>query len=210
MNALLEHRFPWVEGRIGAVGTPTEVMTVENSGSIDTGTAAMAREPGPDVDALDLQAASLGAYGALLKRVSDKPLTFRFAWRDVTFQALVSGRDDGLRLSIEADMADVPYSIEDIEARKDMLAVIDATGDDRLGRICVVQGHKIVLENEFELPENGGNTINSIIATLTIMVLRATPYLEAVSDYIKDVGLASPESERVFQAEQRQGRPGGK
>ncbi len=193
--------FPWVEGRIGAVGTADGGMTVENSGSIDTGTTAMAREPGPDVDALDLQAASLGAYGALLKRVSDKPLTFRFAWRDVTFRALVSGRDDGLRLSIEADMADVPYSVEDIETRKDMLAVIDATGDDRLGRICVVQGHKIVLENEFELPENSGNTINSIIATLTIMVLRATPYLEAVGGYIKDVGRASPDSERVFQAE---------
>lgn len=195
---------------MGAAGTSDGGVTVENSGTIDTGTAARAREPGPDMDALDLQTASLGAYGALLKRVSDKPLTFRFTWRDVTFRALVSGRDDGLRLSIETDMADVPYSVEDIETRKDMLAVIDATGDDRLGRICVVQGHKIVLENEFELPENAGNTINSIITTLTIMVLRATPYLEAVSDYIKDVGAASPESERVFQAEKRQDRPAGK
>ena len=190
------------------MGTLDGGTTVENSETIDTGCGAMVPEPGPDPDmeSLDLKAASLGAYGALLKRVSDKPLTFRFAWREVSFRALVSGRDDGLRLSIETDMASVPYTVEDHDTRKEMLAVIDATGDDRVGRICVVQGQKIVLESEFDLPENTGNTISSIITTLTILVLRATPYLQAVSDYVKESGAQSPESERTYQAEKRRGR----
>ncbi len=153
-----------------------------------------------DGDSLNLSSASLGAYGALLKRAGDKPITFRFSWKGIGFRALVSGRGHGLRLAIEADMARVPYTVENPEKRKDMLAVIDATGDDRVGRICVIQGHTIVLENAFTLPDNDGNTVSSIIATLTIMVIRASPYLQAVGDYLKEAE-SSPSETRTYHAE---------
>lgn len=179
-----------------------EVGTLDGGASLQDASVHYSGATGTDGDPLGLVSASLGAYGALLKRAGDKPITFRFSWKGIGFRALVSGRDHGLRLAIEADMAPVPYTVENPEGRKDMLAVIDATGDDRVGRICVVQGHTIVLENAFTLPDNDHNTISSIIATLTIMVIRASPYLQALSDYLKEAGYP-PSEARGYQAEKQ-------
>ena len=153
---------------------------------------------------IDLGPASLGAYGELLKRASAQPLAFRFDWRGVDFQGLVSGRDDGLRMTLETTVAEFPYTAENLSAREEMLAVIDATCNPNLGRIRVVQGHKIILENEFELPDDVGTTINGIVVTLTIMVLRATPYLQALSECIKERGGERQKPGEIFSAEKDQ------
>jgi hypothetical protein len=150
---------------------------------------------------IDLTPASLGAYGELLKRANAQPLAFRFEWRGVDFQGLVSGRDDGLRMSIETSLAALPYTSESPAAREELLAVIDTLCDPNIGRIRVVQGHKIILENEFELPDNIGTTINSIVVTLTIMVLRATPYLQALGEYIDERTGRQPKPGETFSAE---------
>ncbi len=100
----------------------------------------------------DIETAALGAYGELLRRVVHAPLSFKFSLRNIDFSGSFEGRDDGIRLVLDSNLANVPYTGEDAAGRHNLLPVVDASRDERVGKLRVIDGPKIVLKSEIEFP----------------------------------------------------------
>lgn len=130
----------------------------------------------------DIETAALGAYGELLRRVVHAPLSFKFSWRNIDFSGSFEGRDDGIRLVLDSNLANVPYTGEDAAGRHNLLAVVDASRDERAGKLRVIDGRKIVLKSEIEIPTDPVGTVDSIVATLTVPVLRVAPFLDLLAE----------------------------
>ena len=126
---------------------------------------------------------SIDAYGDLLRRAMDAPLTFSFAWHGRDFKGIFEAIDGGMRLSLRSDLATVPFSAEDAAARGDLLAVVDSWDGNTDGTLKVVQGQRIVLENEIPLPRTPDGTISSVVTNLALLVLYAAPYLDLIAEY---------------------------
>lgn len=133
-------------------------------------------------DGLNVDAVAPNAYSELQRRVADSPLRFSFTWRETEFRATVEAGEDGLRLTLQNDLAPLPYSAEDKSRRGNLLAIVDTRDGDSAGKLRVVRGRDIVLEAGIELPQECGNTVNNIISTLTILVLRAAPHLDLLAE----------------------------
>ena len=129
-----------------------------------------------------LKIAAAGAYDELLRRVAASPQSFNFDWRGVKFMARLDGHDGGLRLTLHSDLTALPYSAENAGERKELLAVVDAIGTDRESKFRVVCGQKIVIEDSIDLTQTVGSTVNSIVTSLTILVLRLAPYLDLLAE----------------------------
>ncbi len=126
---------------------------------------------------IDIEAAVGGAYGALARRADKTPLVFGFAWRGVDFHCRIEASQGRLRLALASDIASLPFSVEDPEARKSALAVVEAASHDD-GGIRVVHGHKVVLESRMEIADRRIDTVNGLVSLLTVLVLRTAPYLD--------------------------------
>lgn len=135
---------------------------------------------------LDIGTAALGAHGALLRRVINDPLSFTFTWRDIDFKGSFEGREDCLRMIVRCDLASLPYSVEDAVVRDNLLAVVDASGDEPAGKLWVIDGQQIVLRREIEIPMDPVSTVDSIVSALTVLVLRAAPYLDLLAERAVD------------------------
>ncbi len=150
-------------------------------------TGAQSAPAGDPVDAgrlsgFDIETAALGAYGELLRRVVHAPLSFTFSWRNIDFTGSFEGRDDGIRLVLDSNLANIPYTGEDAATRHNLLAVVDASRDERAGKLRVIDGRKIVFKSEIEMPTDPVGTVDSIVATLTVLVLRVAPYLDLLAE----------------------------
>lgn len=132
---------------------------------------------GPTTDAI-----APDAYHELQRRVADSPLHFSFTWRETEFRATVKAGEGGLRLTLQNDLAPLPYSVEDKSRRNNLLAVVDTHHGDSAAKLRVVRGRDVVLEGGIELPRESGNTVNDIVSTLTILVLRAAPHLDLLAE----------------------------
>ena len=143
--------------------------------------ATTASGGGNGVDLVGL--CSIDAYGDLLRRAMDAPLTFCFTWHDRDFKGTFEAIDGGMRLSLQSDLATVPYSAEDPAARGDLLAVVDSWDGHSDGTLKVVQGQRIVLENEIPMPRTPDGTISSVVTNLALLVLYAAPYLDLIAEY---------------------------
>ena len=129
-----------------------------------------------------IEAASTGAYGALRRQLIAAPLNFAFDWHGIEFTGRFSARDEGVRLTLRGNLASLPYSAEDANARSSLLGIVDAFNDETEGTLKVVRGQKIIIEKTIELPRSTGDTANDIVANLTVLVLRAAPYLDLLAD----------------------------
>ena len=121
-------------------------------------------------------------YLELMRRMVAEPRRFTFKWRGVDFSARLDGYNGGLRLTLHSDLAALPYSAEDAGERANLLAVVDAHGTGREGRFRVVCGQKIVIEDAIDLTQTIDSTANSIITSLTILVLRLAPFLDLLAE----------------------------
>ncbi len=129
-----------------------------------------------------IEAALAGAYGALRQRLLDSPLKFAFNWHGIEFTGRFSALDEGVRLTLHSDLAALPYSAEDAGARSGLLGVFDVFNDETVGTLKVVSGQKIIIEKSIDLPQSTGDAASDIVANLTILVLRAAPYLDLFAD----------------------------
>ncbi len=145
------------------------------------GTGPAAAPDGHNGDS-PLGLASDGAYIELMRRAIAEPRRFTFKWRGVNFSARLDGHDGGLRLTLHSDLAALPYSAEDAGERADLLAVVDAFGNGRESKFRVVCGQKIVIEDSIDLTQTIDSTVNSIITSLTILVLRLAPCLDLLAE----------------------------
>ena len=154
---------------------------------------ARAALPDAASGALEADPASLGAYGELLRRVVKSPLNFGFNWRGVDFTGTFDAHQDGIGLTLHSDLAALPYSAENAGQRDELLAVVDAFRGDAVGKLKVVSGQKIVIENGVDLSDSGDGTVGNIITGLTIMVLRLAPYLDLLAEGAAPHGTSSAE-----------------
>ncbi len=148
----------------------------------DQGGTDPAATPNMLDDVPPFKIATAGSYDELLRRVAASPQSFSFDWRGVKFMACLDGHDGGLRLTLHSDLTALPYSAEDAGERKDLLAVVDSIGTGRESKFRVVCGQKIVIEDSIDLTNTIGSTVNSIVTSLTILVLRLAPYLDLLAE----------------------------
>ena len=150
---------------------------------MEIGNASAATPGGGAKPLFDGETLSVGGYGELLRRAADAPLVFSFAWRGIGFKSTVESIDRGMRLSLETDLAPIPFSAEDAETRGGLFAIVDTWDGDSEGRLKIVQGRRIVLENDIRLPPPDGQTASTIVSQLTMLVLNAAPYLDLIAEY---------------------------
>ncbi len=124
-----------------------------------------------------------GAYGELMRRAKQKPLSFSFVWRGSDFMGRVESISDGMRLSLRSDLAALPYSAENIAVRGDLLAVVDTYAGGSEARLMVFHGRTIMLEHEIVLPESHGDTMATLVTHLTMLVLNTAPYLDLIAEF---------------------------
>ena len=89
----------------------------------------------------------------------------------------------GMRLFLQSNLAQLPYSAEDAKSRFDLLAVVDILDGNTDGLLKVVQGQKIILENEIPMPRTSAGDISSVVANLASPVLNAAHYLDLVIEF---------------------------
>ncbi len=125
----------------------------------------------------------IDAYGDLLRRAMNAPLTFSFTWHGRDFIGALEAIDGGMRLSLQSDLATVPYSAEDPVVRGDLFAVVDSLDGHTEGTLKVVQGQKIMLENQIPMPRTPDGMISSVVSNLAMLVLHVAPYLDLIAEY---------------------------
>lgn len=140
-------------------------------------------ETDPDKDSPVKAALEGGAYGELMRRAKEQPLSFSFAWRGTDFKGTVENIGEDMRLSLRSDLATIPYSVENAAARGDLLAVVDTCAGGSEAKLMVFQGRTVMLEHEIALPESLDDTMANLITQLTMLVLNTAPYLDLIADY---------------------------
>ncbi|MCH7941798.1 MAG: hypothetical protein IIB67_01050 [Proteobacteria bacterium] len=125
----------------------------------------------------------IGAYGDLMRRAKEQPLSFTFDWRGTDFMGTVESIDDGMRLSLRSSLATLPYSAENAAARGELLAVVDTYAGGGDAKLMVYQGHKVMLEHEIVLPPSLGDTVTTIVTQLTMLVLNTAAYLDLIVEF---------------------------
>ncbi len=118
----------------------------------------------------------------LLRRAIAEPRRFSFKWRGVDFAARLDEHNGGLRLTLRSDLGVPPDSAEDAGERADLLAVVDTYPTGSEGKFRVVCGQKIVIEDSIDLTQAIDSTVNSIITSLTTLVLRLAPFLDLLAE----------------------------
>ena len=161
-----------------------DVVDVANQSQDDCfDTADAGAEANGGKDRLDTAALEIGAYGELMRRATEKPLNFSFAWRGTHFNSVIESTGEGMRLSLSSDLAAIPFSVENAVARGELLAVGESFVGDNETKLTVIQGHTIKLDHEFTLPEAQSDTIASLVTQLTMLVLNSAPYLDLIAEY---------------------------
>ncbi len=145
------------------------------------GTGPAAAPDGHDGES-PIALATDGAYLELMRRAIAEPRRFSFKWRGVDFAARLDEHNGGLRLTLHSDLAALPYSAEDAGERADLLAVVDTYPTGSEGKIRVVCGQKVVIEDSIDLTQTIDSTVNSIITSLTVLVLRLAPCLDLLAE----------------------------
>ena len=132
---------------------------------------------------LRMETASQGAYGELQRRLVESPLRFAFCWHGTDFTGRFEARNGGVRLTIQTDLAALPYSAENARVRTDLLAIADAFRDEAVGNLKVVRGQKIMIEKTIDLSTTIGSAVSDIVASPTDLVLRTAPCLDLLAEY---------------------------
>ena len=99
------------------------------------------------------------------------------------FSGSLEAINSGMLLSLQSSLAQLPYSAEDAKSRGDLLAVVDTLDGNTDGLLKVVQGQKIMLENEIPMLRTSAGNISSVVANLALLVLNAVPYLDLIAEF---------------------------
>lgn len=103
----------------------------------------------------DAKYPTVDAFGELMRRATKEPLSFG----SMGFSGSLEAINSGMRLSLQSNLAQLPYSAEDAKSRGDLLAVVDTLDGNTDGLLKVVQGQKIILENEIPMPRTSAATL---------------------------------------------------
>ncbi|MCZ6885807.1 MAG: hypothetical protein O7E53_05540 [Alphaproteobacteria bacterium] len=145
--------------------------------TVDPGAEANGDKDRPDVGALES-----GAYGELMRRANEQPLSFSFIWRGTHFKSMIERNGEGMRLSLSSDLADIPFSVENASSRGELLAFGGTFVGENDTKLTVVQGRTITIEHEIALPEFQSDTMAALVTQMTMLVLNSAPYLDLIAE----------------------------
>lgn len=124
------------------------------------------------------------ADGTLVSR-SIGPLRFNFQFAGWRFDAEAESRIDGGRIDLQAVLGGLPYSIEGISRRIDVLAILEASRRGLPnGRIEIAADRRIVYRGERTITEIPTPAV--MLSAVTEMVIDAQPWLSLVCLYLAD------------------------
>lgn len=126
---------------------------------------------------------TIDSYSELMRRAKNAPLNFNFAWHGMDFGGTFEAIEGGMRLSLQSNLAELPYSAEDAKARGDLPAVVDTLDGHTEGLLKVVKASTIVLENEIPMPRTPTGSISSVVTNLALLVLNAAPCLDLIAEF---------------------------
>ena len=106
------------------------------------------------------------------------PVNFRFSCLGVTFDAVATVHGEGCRLTIEADLGPVPFTMESPQARALRLALLNLSV--ATGRRFVERRNRLVLVSVEELEANP--SARRLVATAVAQVMKSRPELALAAE----------------------------
>mgnify|MGYP006305506499 CR=1 FL=1 len=113
-------------------------------------------------------------HGAVHPRLSKEPISFRFSYYGVTFDAIMPVNEDGT-LHLTASLGVVPFSVENPFGRKAAHAIIRRAKMPN-GRLVVDMQSRVHLEMT-GYPEKPQTPVN-VLSTVAALLMEAKPYLD--------------------------------
>lgn len=123
------------------------------------------------------------------ERASDG-MRFHFSFGEIPTVAHIEPLGDTYRLSVQATVGVIPYSIEDREMRAELLS--------NLGEITRASGGMIKVDSRQSIVIGGESCIKAPLTSLTVisemvaLMIRARPYFEAMGELLPDLIAALP------------------
>lgn len=137
---------------------------------------------GRQVLPLDIHAIAADAEGHLLKVSWEGPVRFRFDYGGWLVEAVLT-EDGTTRLELSADLGAMPFTAEARTERASLQAIVDS-GNGHLGGIFTV-----TRDRRIRLTVAGGVdgplTAVGLVATVTRLLLPATPYLDLLAVFLR-------------------------
>jgi hypothetical protein len=106
------------------------------------------------------------------------PVSFRFSCLGVTFEALATVEGEACRLTIEADLGPVPFTMESPQARALRLALLNLSV--AAGRRFVERRNRLVLVSTEELEPNP--SARRLVAIAVVQVMKCRPELALAAE----------------------------
>ena len=97
----------------------------------------------------DASRPTIDAFGELMRRATKAPLSFGFVWHGMNFTGALEAIDGGMRLSLQSNLAQLPYSAEDAKSRGDLLAVVDILDGKTDGLLKVSRDRRLFSKMRF-------------------------------------------------------------
>ncbi len=113
----------------------------------------------------------------------DAALEFTFEYQGFLFAVRADASDQKTNMTFRANLGSLPYTAEDPAARSNAIAVLTSATRDLGGRVHLTPRQRVILSDEI--------TVNEPLTPIVLMsraarlLLRAKPYLELLSAYIR-------------------------
>ena len=127
-------------------------------------------------------ALSVGADGTVI-HTPREALRFAFDYGGVSFNAVGRRNADSFRLTIEADLGPLPYSVESVQARLSIQDLIAASGSLIEPRFSIGADQTIRVETTVELLNPVSPVLTLTLVTEVLLVLK--PWLERLGTLLK-------------------------
>jgi len=121
---------------------------------------------------------------------ANEGIRFHFSFGEIPTTGYIEPQGDNYRLSVRATVGVIPYSIEDRQARADLLS--------GLGEITRASGGAVTVDPKQAIIICGESQIKAPLAPLTVisemvaLMIRARPYFETVGELLPDLIAALP------------------
>lgn len=106
------------------------------------------------------------------------PVSFRFSCLGVAFDAVATAEGEGCRLTMEADLGPVPFTMESPQARALRLALLNLSV--AAGRRFVERRNRLVLVSTEDLEANP--SARRLVATAVAQVMKCRPELALAAE----------------------------
>lgn len=132
--------------------------------------------PDQSPNAVEAETVSIASEVPLGSFPARMPLKFGFQCFGIPFSAVADNSPDGAVLSLAGQIRELPYSAESVQARQNLVAILEAACPDAKARFTVGERQEINIVGTTVIgPEP---TPERIIAAVTAMLYPLKPYVD--------------------------------